>query len=135
MCSFAKILPDPLYSHFFVMRSINCELNIVTAFRQLSIVAVVGVNLPTVGTFLQRLIDSERRPYKSLIDVGRGDTHLFRVKAKFVISRSRIRLPLQFQILRTYFSACFGIEQFQISLEKIGRRSEQSFIRSDLVFV
>jgi len=39
--------------------SINCELDIVTAFRQLSIRAVVGVNLPPIGTFLQGLIDTE----------------------------------------------------------------------------
>jgi len=39
--------------------SINCELNIVAAFRQLSIRAVVGVNLPPIGAFLQGLVDAE----------------------------------------------------------------------------
>jgi hypothetical protein len=42
-----------------LMPSINCELDIVTAFRQLSIRAVVGVNLPAIGTFFQGLIDTE----------------------------------------------------------------------------
>src|SRR5205085_4098769 len=69
------------------------EFNVVGAFGQLLLCAVVSFNLPTISAFGQGLVESKGRARDALIDVRRGDAYVFRIDAKLVISRLRVVSP------------------------------------------